>query len=211
MESWEFMVIDRKIKEAAEIIKNGGLVIYPTETVYGLAADAFNRIAILKVFGAKRRPLDNPLSVAVKDLEQADELSYTNRYARKLAKAFLPGPLTIILKKKALLPKELTAGLDKIGIRIPDHPVALRLIELAGPITATSANISDQPAPKTAKGAKKQLGERVNFVLDAGKCKIGQPSTVVDLSVDGEFKILREGSISKEQIEGILKVRGAGV
>jgi len=100
--------IERGMAEAAEIIKNGGVVVYPTETVYGLGASATNRIAILKVYEAKKRPINNPLSVAVKDLKQADELVYTNSYARKLAKAFLPGPLTIILKKKAILPKELT-------------------------------------------------------------------------------------------------------
>ena len=202
-----FVPIEKKIEEAAKIIKAGGLVIYPTETVYGLAADVSNRIAVLKVFAAKRRPLDNPLSVAVKDLNQADTLAYINRYARKLAKAFLPGPLTIILKKKALLPKELTAGTDKIGIRIPSHPIALKLIELAGPITATSANISGEPAPKTTYDAKKQLGERVNFILDGGECKIGEPSTVVDVSVDEEYEILRTGSISRHEIKEALMGR----
>jgi len=204
MESEDFTLADKEIEEAARIIKAGGIIIYPTETVYGLGADISNRIAILKVYGAKRRSLDNPLSVAVKDLDQADELVYTNSYARKLYKAFLPGPLTMILKKKAILPKELTAGLDKIGIRIPDHPVALKLIELAGPITATSANVSGQPGPKTAHDAKKQLGGRVNFILDVGECKIGEPSTVVDISTDGKFEILREGLISREEIESAL-------
>lgn len=197
--------IERGMAEAAEIIKNGGVVVYPTETVYGLGASATNRIAILKVYEAKKRPINNPLSVAVKDLKQADELVYTNSYARKLAKAFLPGPLTIILKKKAILPKELTGGLESVGIRIPDHPIALRLIELAGPITATSANVSGQPAPKTTQEAKRQLGEAVNLILDGGECKIGEPSTVLDLSVEGKFKILREGVIRKESIEAVLK------
>lgn len=201
----EVSIPERQIKEAANIIKTGGLVIYPTETVYGLGANPKNRIAVLKVFGAKNRPLDNPLSVAVKNLNQADEIVYLNKSVKKIAKAFLPGPLTIVLRKKALLPKELTGGLDKVGIRIPNHPVALRLVELAGPITATSANLSGHPAPKTADDAKEQLGDKVDFVLDAGICGSGQPSTVVDLSVEDKFEILREGNISKKMIEDVLK------
>jgi len=111
----------------------------------------------------------------------------------------------MILKKKARLPKELTAGSEKLGIRIPDHPVALELIELAGPITATSANITDQPAPITADEARKQIGEDVDFVLDGGECKIKEPSTIVDLSIEGEFEILREGAIPRHKIEETLK------
>lgn len=199
------VVDDQKVKEAARIIKAGGLVVYPTETVYGLGADPFNRIAVLKVFGAKRRPLDKPLSVAVSSLEEADKLVFVNEAARKIAGAFLPGPITIVLKKKARFPKELTAGSDKLGIRIPDHPIALNLIELAGPITATSANISGHPDPITAYEAKKQIGDRVDSVLDGGECKIKKSSTVVDLSIDSGFEILREGAISRQAIEEALK------
>lgn len=199
-------ITDRKMKEAVGIIKAGGLVIYPTETLYGLAADPFNRIAVLKVFAAKKRPFDKPLSVAVSNLEEADMLVFVNGTARKLAGAFLPGPLTMILKKKARLPQELTAGSEKLGIRIPDHPIALQLIELAGPITATSANTSGQPPPRTAYEAKKQIGGSADFILDNGKCKFGQPSTVIDLSNEGEFRILREGAISQQQIEEALKL-----
>ena len=194
---------NKKIKEAAELIKAGGLVIYPTETVYGLAADPFNRIAVLKVFGAKRRPLNKPLSVATSSLEKADELVFINEAARKIAGAFLPGPITMILKKKARLPKELTAGSEKLGIRIPDHPIALRLIELAGPITATSANITGQPAPTTAYEAKKQIGKSVDFVLDGGECKIKEPSTVIDLME--KPKIIRAGAVPEGEIEKILE------
>jgi len=199
------MATERDIKEAARIIKLGGLVVYPTETVYGIAANIRNRIAILKVFAVKRRPLDNPLSVAVKDLNQADELVYTNRFVKKLAKVFLPGPLTIILKKKAILPKELNAGSDKLGIRIPKNFVALRLIELAGPITATSANVSGKDAPKNAYEARGQLGDKVNFVLDDGKTEIGETSTVVEIFDDGKFKILRKGVVTKKAIKKVLE------
>jgi len=197
--------LDKAIKEAAAIIKAGGLVVYPTETVYGLGASAFSRIAVLKVFAAKKRPLDNPLSVAVKDIKQADEIAYVNTAARKLAKVFLPGPLTIVLKKKTNLPKELTAGSGKVGIRVPRNEIALKLIELAGPITATSANISGQQPITTADEARKQLAGRVDFVLDGGPSQIGVESTVVDVSEEGKCEILRDGAIARVTIKDTLR------
>lgn len=190
----------RVLKEAAALIRAGGLVVYPTETVYGLGASATNRLAVLKVFAAKRRPMDNPLSVAVKDIAQADEVAYVNAAARKLAKAFLPGPLTIVLKKKARLPAELTAGSDKVGIRIPKNEIALRLIELVGPITATSANISGKPPITTAEEARRQLDGRVDFVLDGGPSALGIESTVVDVSEEGRYEVLRDGAIARAAI-----------
>ncbi len=195
---------EKTIADAAHIIKEGGLVVYPTETIYGLGADPFNRISVLKVFGAKRRPFKKPLSVAVTDFDQMDELVFTNNAARRLSEAFMPGPLTIILKKKARLPKELTSRSEKLGIRIPDNQIALKFIEAAGPVTATSANVSGQPNPITAKDAKDQLGNSIDFILDGGMCKLGKPSTVVDLSVEGSFEILREGSITRQEIERVL-------
>jgi len=203
----DMVVPEKAIEEAAGIIRAGGLVVYPTETVYGMGACASNRIAVLKVFAAKKRPLDNPLSVAVRDMKQADEIAYVNASARKLAEAFLPGPLTIVLKKKARLPKELTAGSEKVGIRIPDNSAALRLIELAGPITATSANISGQPSITTADEAREQLDGRVDFVLDGGHSRIGVESTVVDVSEDGAFKILRDGAVARADIKRVLALR----
>lgn len=206
--SYDDMVVPEKaIKEAAGIVRAGGLVVYPTETVYGIGACASNRIAVLKVFAAKKRPLDNPLSVAVHDMKQADEIAYVNSAARKLAEAFLPGPLTIVLKKKARLPEELTAGSDKVGIRIPSNSAALRLIELAGPITATSANISGQPSITTADEAREQLDGRVDFVLDGGPSRIGVESTVVDVSEDGVFEILRDGAVARVDIKRVLALR----
>jgi len=197
--------LDKAVKEAAATIRAGGLVAYPTETVYGLGANAFSRVAVLKVFAAKRRPLENPLSVAVKDLRQADEIAYVNTAARRLAKAFLPGPLTLVLKKKAMLPKELTSGSDKVGIRIPRNDIALRLIELAGPITATSANISGQPSITTADEAREQLADRVDFVLDGGPSRIGVESTVVDVSEEGKCEILRDGAVARAAIRDALR------
>jgi len=197
--------LDKAIKEAAAIIKAGGLVVYPTETVYGLGASAFSRIAVLKVFAAKKRPLDNPLSVAVKDIKQADEIAYVNTAARKLAKVFLPGPLTIVLKKKANLPKELTSGSDKVGIRIPRNEIAIKLIERAGPITATSANISGQQPITTADEAREQLGNKVDFIIDGGPSQIGVESTVVDVSEEGKCEILRDGAIARVAIKDALR------
>ena len=197
-------LLKKEIEHAAEIIKNSGLVIYPTDTVYGLGADAFDRQAVLRVFEAKQRRLDKPISIAVASVEQAREVVEWNNAANVIAKKFFPGPLTIILKKKAKFPDELTAGEDKIGIRIPNHPVALELIKLVGnPITTTSANISGQPDPRTAEEAVKQIGKKVDFVLDAGKCKIGEPSTVIDLTA-GKVEIIRKGSLSKATIEEVL-------
>lgn len=201
--------VERKeIEHAAEIIKSGGLVIYPTDTVYGLGVDAFNRQAVLRVFEAKQRELNKPISIAVANVEQAREVVEWDDSIDALAKKFLPGPLTMILKKKVGFPDELIASEDKIGVRIPNHDVALDLIKLVGrPITTTSANISGQPNPRTAKEAVKQVGDKVDFVLDAGECEIGEPSTVVEL-VDGRVKILRAGAISKKEIEGVLSFKG---
>lgn len=193
----------KKIKEAAKIIKAGGLVIYPTDTIYGLAADPYNHIAILKVFAAKSRQEGKPLSVAVSSFDQMDELVFTNTLARKLTKAFLPGPLTIILKKKARLPEELTGGSNKLGVRIPNHPIALKLAELTGPITATSANIAGNSNPRTANKAKEQIGDKIDFVLDAGESPIGEPSTVIDLSEE-KIVILRQGAISEEELRKVV-------
>jgi len=195
---------EKALKEAAAMIKAGGLVVYPTETVYGLGASAFSRIAVLKVFAAKKRPLGNPLSVAVHDIMQADEIAYVNAAARKLAAKFLPGPLTMVLRKKARLPAELTAGSDKVGIRIPRNDIALKLIELAGPITATSANVSGQPSITTADEARRQLEGRVDFVLDGGPSTLGVESTVVDVSEDGRFEILRDGAVARQSIKDAL-------
>jgi len=189
----------KKIEEAAKIIKAGGLVIYPTDTIYGLAADPYNHIAILKVFDAKSRQEGKPLSVAVSSFDQMDELVFTNTLTVKLTKAFLPGPLTIILKKKVRLPEKLTGGSDKLGVRIPNHPVALKLAELTGPITATSANIAGNSNPRTANEAKEQIGDKIDFVLDAGESPIGEPSTVIDLSEE-KIVIIRQGAISEEQL-----------
>lgn len=194
------------IAEAASVIRVGGLIIYPTETVYGLGADARSDEAVAKVFLAKARPLENPVPIAVNSIEMARRVAELDRSAETLFKKFLPGPLTIVAKAKPKnISKLFTGGTGKVGIRVPDHPVALKLIEFVGePITATSANLSGKPAPLTASEALEQLGKKVDLALDAGKCKLGMPSTVVDLTTE-RLKILREGPITRVKIINALE------
>jgi len=192
--------LGKEIDNAALVIKSGGLVAYPTETVYGLGADPFNRIAVLKVFGVKNRDMNKPLSVAVCSIEQMAKLAFTNKMSRKLYENFLPGPITMVMRKKALLPKEINSGSGKIGIRVPDNEIALELIKRAGPITATSANISGENETTSPSDVKKQIGDKIDMVIRGGITKGGIPSTVVD--VTGEFPIiLREGPVKIEEIE----------
>ncbi len=194
------------IASAADIIRSGGLVVYPTETVYGLGADARLNNAVSSVFQIKARPIENPITVAVSSLKMAEEFTVLNKLPEMVLREMLPGPLTVILlAKKSKVSELLMGGTGKIGIRIPDHPLAVKLIEtVGGPITATSANISGEPAPTTVNGALKQLGKKVDLILDAGRCKLGKPSTVVDLS-SGKLKILRKGPISSSKLNKILR------
>jgi len=196
----------RAISEAATTIRTGGLVLYPTETVYGLGADACSDEAVAKVFAAKARPLENPIPVAVNSLELAQQIAELTPIAELAFKKFLPGPLTVVVKAKPKkISKLVTGGTENIGIRFPDHPVVLKLIDfVGGPITATSANLSGKSAPITIREALEQLGKRVDVVLDSGKCRLGAPSTVVDLRSDSP-RVLREGPISRKELSKILK------
>lgn len=192
---------DGGIKEAAETLKKGGLVIYPTDTLYGLGCNALDEDAIKRVFDAKGRSKSKALSIAVSDIEMMKEYAEIPKAAEKVAEAFLPGPLTIVLKKKNL-PDALTGGLPEVGIRIPESDITRRLIELLGaPITATSANISGKAPPASADEATSQITE-ANIVLDGGKLGEGVPSTVIDLSE--KPKILREGAIKRAELEAVI-------
>jgi len=195
------------IVEAAATIRAGGLVIYPTETVYGLGADACSDEAVAKVFAAKVRPIEDPISIAVSSLEMARQFTQLTHKAEAIFKKFLPGPLTVILRAKPTISKLLTAGTRKIGVRVPDHLVALKRLDfVGGPITSTSANISGRPAPSTAREALDQLGKSVDLAIDAGRCKLGVPSTVVNLTVE-PLEILREGPVTREKIRKALGLR----
>jgi len=193
------------VMEAAAVLRGGKLVVYPTETVYGLGADALSDEAVAKVFEAKARPLEDPISVAVSSLEMARTVGTVTPTAEPLFEKFLPGPLTVIVEAKPAVSKLVSAGTGKVGIRIPDHRVTLRLIELVGgPITSTSANLSGEPAPPTARAAIEQLGDKVDVALDSGKCRFCAPSTVVDATAASP-KVIREGPISSKKIASALK------
>mgnify|MGYP001596989610 CR=1 FL=1 len=186
------------IKRAAEILKIGGVVVYPTETLYGLGANVFDINAVQRIFEIKGRDLTKPSSIAFRDLEQARKFLEFTPAAEKLAKKFLPGPLTIILNSKIEFDEFL--GGNKVSVRIPDHPVAQTLLkEIKFPITATSANLSGGKDPVEVKDVVEQIGDKVDLILDSGKCKYGKPSTVVDATSD-EIKIIREGVIIKTEL-----------
>ena len=193
-----------KIKEAVSIIKNGGLVAFPTETVYGLGADGLNPEAVARVFQAKKRLLSDPLPLHIADRNWLRELVYLNDTAEALMDRVWPGSLTLVLSKKDIIPNIVTAGLSKVGLRMPKSPVALQLIkEVGGPITGTSANITGLPSPRIAKDVEKYLRDRVELILDGGRCEIGLESTILDLT--GEKPILlRKGAIESSELEDIV-------
>jgi L-threonylcarbamoyladenylate synthase len=192
--------IDEKIKKAAEIIKSGGVVAFPTETVYGLGANAYDEQAVKKIFELKGRPQDNPLIVHISKKQDVYIVAReVPEKAKVLIREFWPGPLTLVLPKNLTVPDIVTAGLDTVAVRMPDHPIALKLIRLSGvPIAAPSANISGKPSATQPEHIKKYFGEKV-FLIE-GKVKIGIESTVLDLTEDVP-KILRPGAITKEMIE----------
>lgn len=192
-------------EEAADIICRGGLVAFPTETVYGLGANALDEEASARIYAAKGRPSDNPLIAHIADPKQLEEIAeYIPDAARVLMKVYWPGPLTMIFKKKDIVPGGTTGGLDTVAVRMPDHPVARRLIETAGvPIAAPSANISGKPSPTTAERTAEDMNGKIDMILDGGPCKIGIESTIVDMTEDVPV-ILRPGFITYEMLTDIL-------
>lgn len=193
------------LETAAQLIRDGGLVAIPTETVYGLGANALSPAAVGGIFAAKGRPQDNPLIVHISDLAQIDALTADfTPIGRQLAKAFWPGPLTIILKKSSRIPQEVSAGLDTVGIRMPSHPAALALITRAGvPVAAPSANTSGRPSPTTAAHVLEDMQGKIAAVLNGGSCDIGLESTVVD-ATGQQAIILRPGAITPQMLTAVL-------
>ncbi len=192
------------LKEAAELIKKGQLVAFPTETVYGLGADALNKEAVLKVFLAKGRPADNPLIVHVKGAFDVEEIAYVNQEFYLLAKHFWPGPLTMVLPKKAVVPEVTSGGLDTVAIRCPQNDIALELISLAGtPIAAPSANRSGRPSPTEANHVLQDMQGIIAGIVDGGHTGIGLESTVLDLSAQTP-EILRPGGVTLEMLKEFL-------
>lgn len=189
---------------AAEMIKKGELVAFPTETVYGLGADGLNVEACRKIFAAKGRPNDKPLSLHVASLEMVERVAKISARAEKLFATFCPGALTIILPKNKIVPDFVTSNFQSVGIRFPANDVALKLIKLSGcPIAAPSANLSGKVPPKSAQEVFDNLSGRVEIILDGGQCQFGISSTIIDLTA--EPKILRHGAISAEKIWEVLK------
>ena len=191
------------IEAAAKDVADGHLVVYPTETVYGIGANPFDQVAIKKLFVAKKRPFDMPLSVAVCDKDMVEQIAIMSRPVEKLIDAFLPGPLTIITDKNPNVPDMVTAMSHKVGIRIPDNPIALELIKRTGPLVATSANLHSHPDATTVGEAVNDFGESVNIYLDSGPTGTGRPSTIVWIS-ENKLEIIRQGDISQKQIEDAL-------
>lgn len=196
----------KKIDIAANLIRKGGIVAFPTETVYGLGADALNAKAVAAVFKAKKRPFDNPPIVHVSDLKDVYRLATdVPPRARRLMTEFWPGPLTLIFRHSKIVPDVTVAGLDTIAIRMPKHNVALALIEESDcPISAPSANLSGKPSPTTVEHVLEDLDGRINAILDAGPTSIGVESTVLDLTVDPP-QVLRPGGTPFEALKAIIE------
>ncbi len=196
---------DEVIREAGEILKSGGLVAFPTETVYGLGGDALKEDAARKIYSAKGRPSDNPLIVHIADIGALDELaSEIPECAYKLAEAFWPGPLTMIFKKKDIVPYGTTGGLDTVAIRMPSHHVAHRLIKDSGVyIAAPSANLSGRPSPTRAEHVIEDMDGRIDMIIDGGAIEIGIESTIVDVTCEVPM-ILRPGYVTADMIKEVL-------
>jgi L-threonylcarbamoyladenylate synthase len=188
---------------ASQIVKKGGLVVYPTDTVYGLGCDPFNVMAVKQVFrlkGERRKPLP----ILASSINHVKRIASLSREAEKIANCFWPGPLTLVLTKKPVLPEVITCNLDSVGVRVPKHDVALKLIGLSnGLLVGTSANKTGMKPPQTAQDAAQQLGQEINLILDGGSVTLGVPSTIIDLT-SKEPKISREGPISLQEILDVL-------
>ncbi|MGE5615257.1 MAG: L-threonylcarbamoyladenylate synthase [Bacillota bacterium] len=198
--SWQ-----NKLDYPAQVLKSGGLVAFPTETVYGLGANAFDENALEGIYKAKGRPSDNPLIVHVADIGQISDLvGKMPSIAKKLIEAFWPGPLTLIMPKSDKVPSKITAGLDTVAVRMPSNAIALELIKKSGvPVAAPSANSSGKPSPTMADHVIRDLSGKVDIIIDGGSTNVGVESTVLDITVDPPV-ILRPGGVTKEQLQWVL-------
>ncbi len=195
--------LNGSIHKAALMIKNGGTVVFPTETVYGLGADAFNPDACKKIYMAKDRPVDNPLIVHISSFDMLNDIAYIDDDLLNKMKSIWPSPLTLLLKKKNNVPDIVTSGLDTVCIRFPDNKIALKLIDEAGPIAAPSANLATKPSIVDSETAIKELNNRVDAIIDAGRVKYGVESTIIDCTKK-PYELLRPGAFSLEDAISIL-------
>jgi L-threonylcarbamoyladenylate synthase len=196
----------KRVGEAVDVLRRGGLVAFPTETVYGLGADAANPEAVQRLFAVKRRPVDHPVIVHLGDADQLDDWAATvPPAARTLADACWPGPLTIVVRRSDRAAPQVTAGLPTIGLRVPGHPLALELLRaFGGGLAAPSANRFGRVSPTTAEDVRRDLGDDVDLVLDGGPCTVGVESTIVDCTA--EPRILRVGGVTRERLCELLGV-----
>ena len=187
------------VSKAIKALKNGEIIVYPTDTLYGLGADIYNDDAVCRIFKIKKRPTNMPLSIAVSDYNELDKIAFTNEKIKNIANIFLPGKLTLILKKKDSVSDIVTAGLDKVAVRIPDNQITLELLSNFGPITATSANIHGQRTLGIISEINMQFeDEDIAEYLDIGRLD-GHPSTIIDMT-GKEIKVIREGAITTKAI-----------
>lgn len=192
------------IEKAAKILRNGGLVAFATETVYGLGANALEGDAVKRIFEAKGRPQDNPLIVHVSDFSDADKYVEVGELAKRIAKAFMPGPITVIMPKRDVICPEVSCGLDTIGIRVPLYAPARELINAAGvPIAAPSANISGKPSPTKASHVINDMNGRIDCILTGDDCEVGVESTVIKITGEDSLVICRPGGITREMLEEV--------
>lgn len=192
------------LSTAAGLLAQGQLVAFPTETVYGLGANALDKAAVLSIFAAKGRPADNPLIVHVWCREQLEDICQVSPLAEKLMDAFWPGPLTLLMPRKESIPPEVTAGLPTVAVRMPSHPVAANMLRACGlPIAAPSANRSGKPSPTTAKHVLEDMDGRIPLIIDGGSCDVGLESTVLDINQEIPC-ILRPGGVTKAMLEEVI-------
>ncbi|MCK5577798.1 MAG: threonylcarbamoyl-AMP synthase [Dehalococcoidales bacterium] len=200
--------IEEQVERGVAILRRGGIVAFPTDTVYGLGVSAYNEPAVKRLYRLKQRPEARSLPILVADMVQMTEVAgVLPPVARKLADSFLPGALTLVLPRSARVPDVITGG-KTVAVRIPAHPVAIALIRgLGSPIVGTSANLSGRPSALTAEEVYSQFGDRLGLVIDGGRCPGGRESTIVD--VTGEKpRVLREGAISRQQLEQVCPLEG---
>ncbi|MBR6776140.1 MAG: threonylcarbamoyl-AMP synthase [Clostridia bacterium] len=194
------------ISDCADVLSKGGIAVFPTETVYGVGANVFDPSAIERLYTAKCRPREKALLCHLFSVEQAEEIGYLDDTARALLKAFTPGPLTVIVKKRSCIGDNVTSGMDTVGLRFPSNNVFLALAKRCGfPIAATSANISGEVSPAEAKAAIQSLGDRVDAVIDSGVTSVGVPSTIISL-VENKPVILRKGAVTEEMINEVIGI-----
>jgi len=195
------------LERAAQLIKQGKIVVFPTETVYGIGTNGLDEIAVKKLYEVKQRPLNKPISLLVSNMEMVNQIAKDiTEIEYKIMEKFFPGPLTIILKKKVLVPDIVTAGQDTVGVRMPSGEIARKLVEMTGvPIATPSANITGEPSGTDLQEIKKHFEGKADFFIDGGTSELGLASTIVQV-VDGKPKILRQGSITLEQIEKEIRI-----